>query len=496
VRDVDLHGLGRTVKHAIAALASRTVVHQLVLLAGTVALTRLLGPLDFGVFAIVQSALAVLVVFGDTGVGGALVRQREEPTDRQLASVLYLQIAVSAGMMAVTMALAGWLPRIWPDLPASAPLLLRVMAVDFLLVSVRTPPLILMERRLAFTKLSVIDVAESTTFYIVAVALAASGFGAWALVIGVIAKGLLTTLLIYGLSSWRPRLTFSSADLRPLIRFGVAQQLRHVAELVNACVGPVVGGRMLGTAAVGYLTWALSTAYFATKVGDILARIGFPLFSRLQHDRALVGESLGRMIHVTAFAVFAWIGLCLGLGEQLTLVIFSAKWLPAVPVLTIYAGAVLIGFLSTLVAPALDALGKPGLFTKFVVGWTILTWIAVPFATARWQLVGFAIGFATHIVVGNAAIAVVMHRLLPDTRFFQRVRGPLIACAAVAVLGRLVLASWATGLLSLGVSVLLLALVYVAVAWAIDGRALLRATSLVPLPDDRPAELAYTAVAS
>jgi O-antigen/teichoic acid export membrane protein len=495
VRDVDLHGLGRTVKHAIAALASRTVVHQLVLLAGTVALTRLLGPLDFGVFAIVQSALAVLVVFGDTGVGGALVRQREEPTDRQLASVLYLQIALSAGMMAVTMTLAGWLPRIWPDLPASAPLLLRVMAVDFLLVSVRTPPLILMERRLAFTKLSVIDVAESTTFYIVAVALAASGFGAWALVTGVIAKGLLTTVLIYGLSSWRPRLTFASADLRPLIRFGVAQQLRHVAELVNAGVGPVVGGRMLGTAAVGYLTWALSTAYFATKVGDILARIGFPLFSRLQHDRALVGESLGRMIHVTAFAVFAWVGLCLGLGEQLTLVIFPpngcrrtgpddlcGRGADRLPVDARCAGdgrARQAGPLHQ-VRRRLD---DPHVDRR-------------PFATARWQLVGFAIGFATDIEVGNAAIAVVMHRLLPDTRFFQRVRGPLLACAAVAMLGRLVLASWATGLLSLGVSVLLLALVYVAVAWAIDGRALLRATSLVPQVDDRPGELAYTAVAS
>jgi PST family polysaccharide transporter len=399
-------------------------------------------------------------------------------------------------MMAVTMALAGWLPRIWPDLPASAPLLLRVMAVDFLLVSVRTPPLILMERRLAFTKLSVIDVAESTTFYIVAVALAASGFGAWALVTGVIAKGLLTTLLIYGLSSWRPRLTFASADLRPLIRFGVAQQLRHVAELVNACVGPVVGGRMLGTAAVGYLTWALSTAYFATKVGDILAQHRLSVvFSAAARPRA--GRRVARA-HDSRHGVR---GVCLDrtlsrLGEQLTLVIFSAKWLPAVPVLTILRGAVLIGFLSTLVAPALDALGKPGLFTKFVVGWTILTWIAVPFATARWQLVGFAIGFATHIVVGNAAIAIVMHRLLPETRFFQRVRGPLVACAAVAILGRLVLASSATGLLSLGVSVVIAALVYVAVAWTIDGRALLRATSLVPQADDRPGELAYTAVAS
>ncbi len=493
MRDVDLHSLGRSVKHAIAALASRTVVHQLVLLAGTVALTRLLNPLDFGVFAIVQSALAVLVVFGDTGLGGALVRQPDEPTPRQLSSVLSLQLALSLAMMAVTMAFAGLLPRIWPDLPPSAPVLLRVMAVDFMLVSVRTPPLILMERRMAFGRLSIIDVAESTTFYVVAVALAFWGFGAWALVAGVVAKGLLTTLLIYGLSSWRPRLAFAWSDLRPLIRFGVAQQLRQVAELVNAGVGPVVGGRMLGTAAVGYLTWALSTAYFATKVGDILARIGFPLFSRLQHDRTLVGESLGRMIHVTAFVVFAWIGLCLGLGEQLTLVIFSAKWLPAVPVLTIYAGAVLIGFLSTLVAPALDALGKPGLFTKFVVGWTILTWIAVPLATARWQLVGFAIGFASHIVVGNGAIAIVMHRLLPQTRFFHRVRGPFLGCVAVALLGRLVLAAQVTGPISLGLCVVAAALLYAGIAWTIDGRALLQATSLVPQADDQPREFALTA---
>jgi hypothetical protein len=99
-----------------------------------------------------------------------------------------------------------------------------------------------MERRLEFTRLSVIDVAESTAFYIVAVALAASGFGAWALVSGVIAKGVLTTLLIYGLSSWRPRLTFAVADSQAAdSRFGVAQQLRHVAELVNA--GVRAGGR-------------------------------------------------------------------------------------------------------------------------------------------------------------------------------------------------------------------------------------------------------------
>jgi hypothetical protein len=76
---------------------------------------------------------------------------------------------------------------------------------------------------------------------------------------------------------------------------------------------------MLGTAAVGYLTWALSTAYFATKVGGHPgAHRVFPLFSRLQHDTRAGRRVARRMIQRHGIAVFAWIGLCLGLGEQLT----------------------------------------------------------------------------------------------------------------------------------------------------------------------------------
>jgi hypothetical protein len=139
VRDVDLHSLGaHGLKHprysprwqvADSGPPARPAR------SGTVALTRALGRCDFGVFAIVSPRWPCSSSSATPGVGGALVRQREEPTDRQLASVLYLQLAMSAGMMAVTMAVAGWLRASRPDLPASAPLLLRVMAVDFLLVS-------------------------------------------------------------------------------------------------------------------------------------------------------------------------------------------------------------------------------------------------------------------------------------------------------------------------------------------------------------------------
>ncbi|HEV3141366.1 MAG TPA: oligosaccharide flippase family protein [Vicinamibacterales bacterium] len=487
--DVDVRALHGVVSKAVAALTSRTIAYELVVLGGTVTLTRLLGPRDFGVFAIVQYALELLVLFGDTGLAGALVRQREEPTEQQLSTAFYFQLAASGILMAAVVALSPLLPRVWPDLPASAPVLLRVVALNFVIVCVRIPPLLLMERRFQFAKMAVVDVGASATFFGVAISLAAMGFGVWSLACGVLMQGLFATVAVFALSHWRPRAVFEWRALRPLLRFGVAQQIRNLFALVNDSVTPIFGGRMLGSTAVGYMNWSRSTAYFPLKVVQILARVGFPLFARLQHDRALLGESLGRMIQVSAFATFAWVGLCLGLGEQFTAAVFSATWLPAVPILMVFAAAIAIGFLSPLVAVALDAMGRPGLFTRIAIGWTAITWLVAPIATLRWGIIGLAAGYCSHVVVGNIVVAVVMRRILPETKFWLRVRAPVAGSAAVIAVGRLVLAPYVNGLITFGLAAIVLTVVYVGVVWLIDGRTLVRALTVVPGVVDADAKL-------
>src|SRR5437870_1453757 len=127
--DIDLHALGDTVTRSIAALVSRTVALQLVILCGNIALLRLLNPRDFGIFAIVTAVLEMVVFFGNTGIGGALVRQTEEPSDVQLSSVFFFQVGVAGLLLAVIASIAGLMPLVWHDLPASAPLLIRVLAL-------------------------------------------------------------------------------------------------------------------------------------------------------------------------------------------------------------------------------------------------------------------------------------------------------------------------------------------------------------------------------
>lgn len=480
--DVDLHALGGAITKGIVALVSRTVAVQVVVFGGSVALMRLLSPREFGVFAIVQSVLAVVVFFGDTGVGGALVRQREAPTERQLSSVFYLQVAVSLALMAAIVAVAGVLPRIWPDLPDDAPLLLRITAADFVLVSLRIAPMLLLERQLRFGMLSLMDVAGGLTFYLVAVALAFAGFGVWALAAAVLARAVLITVLVFYVSDWRPRAIFAWSDLGPLVRFGLAQQSRNIIGLVNDAVTPFWGGRMLGVTAVGYLNWARQTAYFPLKMVDTLRTVGFPLFARLQHDRALLGESLGRAIHLCAFVTCASVGLCVGLGEPLTRFVFSEQWLPAVPLLVVFAGAISVGFLSPLVASALDAIGRPGVFARVALLWTVITWIAVPIGTAYGGTLGFAIGYASHVVIGNLVIAWVLRRMLPESRLWRRTRAPFAGGVAMAAVGWFVVGPHVDGPLSFVAAAAGTIAIYTAIVWLLDGPALIEALSIVPRP--------------
>jgi len=77
-------------------LAGRTVSQQIVILGGNVYLARLLGPGEFGAFWIVQFALSFFTLFGDVGLGAALIQKKDAATQDELSSVFWSQILLAA----------------------------------------------------------------------------------------------------------------------------------------------------------------------------------------------------------------------------------------------------------------------------------------------------------------------------------------------------------------------------------------------------------------
>ncbi|HEU4411120.1 MAG TPA: oligosaccharide flippase family protein [Polyangiaceae bacterium] len=464
--------LERRAALAVAVLVARTVAQQIAILGGNVWLARLLDPADFGLFAIVQFALNVFAAVGDVGLGAALVQRKAVATHRELSSIFWTQILLALGVVAAVAAAAPALPRVWPKLTPGSEWLLRALAFQLLLTAARAVPSLMLERELRFGRLAVIDFAMTVAFYATAVPLAARGLGTFALVYAVLAQGLVANALMAVFRPFRPALALDVALVRPFVRFGLLFQTKNLLSMVNEWVIPVVAGGMLGPAAVGLHNWARQTAYFPLTFTGIVCRVAFPLLSRLRDDPDAFARTLGRAVHLCGIVTLFFSGLFVGLGAPLTRVVFGEKWLPALPVLTLYALVHTVGFLSPVFAAAFDGLGRPGVTVRLMAGWTTFNWLAAPLAVLLERTpFGFAVGACLHTVLGNPLTVYVYRRVGPPGNPVARLWSCFAAGALSAALGRALLAPNVRGPASLVAAVAAHLVVYFAALLAIDPRA-------------------------
>ncbi len=466
----------RAVLGAIA-LALRTGVAQIVILVGTIVLARYLRPAEFGAFAMVQFVLTVLTIFGDAGLGGALIQKKVAPSARELSTVFHAQMLMAAGVVLLAWGVGEVLPRLWHDLPHGTPWIVLALAVNFLFTSARVVPTVLMERELLFVRIAILDGVNSMMFYLAASILAVLGFGIWALVLGVLAQGVTGLVVALLLRPWRPSLAFEPKLLRGLLGFGVPFQARSVFVLATRSTIPVAAGTLLGAEAVGFLNWALETGFFPLTFVDILARVGFPLLSRLQSEPAEFARTLERTLRVSVVITLGIAAIFLGTSVGLTEVVYSAQWLPAVSMLEIYALVITVGILVNVLTPAFDAAGKPRVVLAQMVIVTAATWILAPLGTrleglgiARGE--GFAAGYALAMALGAIVIVLLARRELPRMALGRAYLAPTIAAIAAIALGRLALARLIEGPISLALVVVAVIATYLGAMALLDRAAL------------------------
>ncbi len=442
--DLQLVVARRSAVRGVALLATRTGATLLCTLAGSVVLMRLLGPQEFGVFAVLQFALTFLQFFGEVGLGGAVIQSRDVPSERELRSVFTVQLLLATGLVAIAWLAAPGLTVIWPELPASSTALLRAMSLSFLVTTLRVVPSILLERKLRFGIIATADVVQVCAFYLTACTLAVGPFRTWTWPAAVLAQALAGTTVMCAAQSWRPGLALDGDALRRLLRFGLPFQLKNFIGFANGAVTPVYAGAVLGPTAVGLIGWAQQLAYLPLKVVEIVARVSFPLLSRMQDDRGALARALERSIQLCAAAAFFAAALLLTIGRNVTVVVFSDKWLGGLVALYAFSAALLIGFMSPVVGAVLDAVGRPGIIARLATAWTALNWLVVPFTTLRWGFNGFVLGYCVHIVIGNLALLLVLPRVIPEARILRSLAAPGAGAVLVAVLGWFVLRPWAT----------------------------------------------------
>ncbi len=372
-------------------------------LAANLILGILLTPSIFGIYGTVLSIISLLNYFSDLGLAASLI-QKKEISDDDIKTTFTMQ-----QLLIITIVLIGFLATSFVGsfykLPQEGLYLYWALLISFFISSLKTIPSILLERKILFRKIVLVQITENTVFYLSVITFALLGMGIRSFTIAVIIRAIVGLVMIYSISFWMPQIGISKKSVRTLLSFGVPFQASSFMALFKDDLINLYLAKVLGFHDFGYIIWAKKWAEAPIRIiMDSVSRVLFPVLARIQNDKGKVGKLLEKILYYqTLILAPTLFGLALVINSFVMIIPKYEKWTPALPAFYIF---VLAAFLSTYSTPFINlfnALGKVKISFTFMLLWTVTTWICTPLFTRMFGLLGFPM---TQLILALTSILV------------------------------------------------------------------------------------------
>jgi O-antigen/teichoic acid export membrane protein len=265
------------------------------------------------------------------------------------------------------------------------------MSVSIFISAVSTMHIALLKRAMRFTAVSANEVVARAVNTVVAVLLALRGWGYWALVAGIVAQVLITTMGALWLCRWIPSLPRRGVGTRAMLKFAANVYGRFSANYFARNFDNVLVGWQFNAAALGYYKKAYDLfALTASQLTAPLHSVALAALSRLNQEPARFKRYLANSLGIVAFVGMA-VGADLTLvGKDVVRLVLGLKWSESGRIFELFGPGIGIMLLYS------------------TVGWIHLS-IGKPARWLRWSLVESAATASLFVVAlpwGPAGIAV------------------------------------------------------------------------------------------
>lgn len=344
-------------------------------------LARLLSPNDYGVIALISVFIAIANIFIQSGFGQALV-QKITVDDTDYSSVFYLNLLISTIIYAILFITAPYIAKFY-----SIPILssvLRVQAVTLFFGAFNAVQTAHVQRDMNFKKIFMTSLGGIIVQGIVGISMAYKGFAVWALVFSTLANNLSTTIILWQVVDWRPKLLFSYKKLKVLFHFGSRLLISGIIDTIYTNIYSLTIGKLYNQKNLGYYNRGQNIpSMLVSNIDGSIQSVMLPALSSEQNDKQRLKEITRRSILTSTFLVFpVMVGLAV-VAKSLIVILLTEKWLPAVPFMQLSCIAFAFYPIHTANLQAINAIGRSDIFLKLeiikkILGISILI-VSVPF---------------------------------------------------------------------------------------------------------------------
>ena len=312
---------------------------QLALLITSIILGRLLDPEDYGIIGMVSIFTAVAQSILDSGFGTALI-QKKDVDDVDSSSIFYFNLFMGI-ILVILFHFAAPLISEFYNQPILVPIT-RIISYSFIINAFGLVQTSLLTKSLNFHqqfKAAIVSVIGSS---IVGVFMATQNLGVWSLVGQLLSRYFINTLMLWGLSAWRPKLTFSIDSLKSMFPFGSRLLATGLLETIFNNIYQTFIGKFYSISQLGFYSKALTLETSISKATSTsLSKVTLAAMSPYQDDESMIKKYYKNSIKLTMFIhAPLMIGL-LGIADPLIRFLLTNKWAPMIPFFQLFC---VIGF--------------------------------------------------------------------------------------------------------------------------------------------------------
>lgn len=378
--------LGREIAGGVAwTIAARWCIRGIGLVS-TIILARILAPQEFGVVAMATLAAGLLEIFSETGLLLFLIR-KADPDRTYFDTVWTLRVIVGILIGTVIFLTAPIAVRFFNE-PLVGPVM-QVIALKPILAGLENTGVVWFRKNMNFGKDFQFLLGQKIAAFATTIPLAFIISNHWALVFGILAGSVASVILSFAMHEFRPR--FSLAHTREVFGFSIWLLAIHVINFFNDRIDEFVVGRFKSTQAMGLYSVAADVG--AAPIQEIIsptARVLFPAFAKIAHDKSALSNVFERYFCAVALLAFALGPGMASVADDFVAVVLGAKWAAMAPTLSYLAISAGIAALSIPHLSLLPIMGREKIATYLSVMRVVLLAGVLTVAALNFDLEGIA----------------------------------------------------------------------------------------------------------
>ncbi|WP_292653066.1 lipopolysaccharide biosynthesis protein [Nocardioides sp.] len=316
--------MGRSAARGGMVVLGGQGVRILVQIASVVVLSRMLGPRDYGLVAMVLAVVAVAEIFRDLGLSTAAIQAKELSREQQ-TNLWWLNTGLGFGFALLAIAAAPLVAALYGE-PALT-MLTVAMAGMFVLNGMAAQYRADLTRRMLFTRLAFAEVAAPVLALGVAAYAAANGAGYWALAVQQLIQSAVVLVVAGGFAGWLPGRPRRGVEMGGFLRFGWSLAGTQLINYAASNIDSVLIGTRLGAQELG--TYNRAWQLLMTPLGQLRSpttTVALPVLSRIRDDPALTQRFVQRGQIALGYSLGAGLGLVAGAAVPVCALLLGPGW--------------------------------------------------------------------------------------------------------------------------------------------------------------------------